>query len=136
MPEARSPTPSDVRPAPPPATCQGAHLICELYGARRLTEVDHVSETLQAAAQRCGARILATRLHPFQEHGGVTGVVLLAESHVTIHTWPEHDYAAIDVFLCGDCDPKASLPVFERAFAPERMQHQLIERGVKGDPAP
>jgi S-adenosylmethionine decarboxylase len=120
------PTPTQ-SPAPP--TTRGLHLIGELYGAEGLADVDHVAASLEAAAEACGATILDTRLHPFDEHGGVTGVVLLAESHITIHTWPEHAYAAVDVFLCGDCDPADSLPVLEEAFGPDRMTTQTIERG-------
>jgi S-adenosylmethionine decarboxylase len=104
-------------------------LIGELYGAEGLADVDHVAASLEAAAEACGATILDTRLHPFDEHGGVTGVVLLAESHITIHTWPEHAYAAVDVFLCGDCDPADSLPILEETFRPDRMTTQTIERG-------
>jgi S-adenosylmethionine decarboxylase len=116
-------------PAPAPPSCRGTHLICELYGASHLTDVNHVASALEAAARACGATHLDTRLHPFEENGGVTGAVLLAESHVTIHTWPEHDYAAVDVFLCGDCDPEAALPVLEEAFGPETMEHCTMERG-------
>jgi len=91
--------------------------------------VEYVADALEAAARTCDATLLETRLHPFEENGGVTGAVLLAESHVTIHTWPEHDYAAVDVFLCGDCDPEAALPVLEKAFGPETMEHCTMERG-------
>ena len=116
------------KPTAPPS-CRGAHLICELYGAERLDDVDHVAAALEDAAQACGATVLDTRLHPFDENGGVTGVVLLAESHLTIHTWPEHAYAAVDVFLCGDCDPTQSLPVLQDAFAPDTLEHQTLQRG-------
>lgn len=112
-----------------PASCRGRHLICELFGASGLADVEHVASALRCAARRCGATLLDTRLHPFEENAGVTGVVLLAESHVTIHTWPEHDYAAVDVFMCGDCDPLDSLPVLKAAFGPARMEHEVLERG-------
>lgn len=116
--------------APAPASCRGSHLICELSGASRLTDQAHIADILKRAARACGATVLDTRLHPFEENGGVAGVVLLAESHVTIHTWPEHDYAAVDVFMCGDCDPADSLPVLKEAFAPEAMEHRTLERGT------
>lgn len=112
-----------------PPTCRGRHLICELYGASRLDDVDHVADALRRAARACGATVLESRLHPFDENDGVTGVVLLAESHVTIHTWPEHDYAAVDLFMCGDCDPADGLPALEEAFAPDTMQQATFERG-------
>lgn len=123
------PFPSRSSTAKAPASCQGRHLICELYGADRLDDVDHVTQALEQAARTCGATILDTRLHPFEENGGVTGVVLLAESHVTIHTWPEHDYAAVDVFLCGDCSPEDAVPILREAFSPETVQQAIFERG-------
>jgi len=122
-------TSASMASTPAPPTTRGLHLIGELYGAEGLSDVDHVAASLEAAAEACGATILDTRLHPFDEHGGVTGVVLLAESHITIHTWPEHAYAAVDVFLCGDCDPADSLPILKEAFTPDRMTTQTIERG-------
>ena len=112
-----------------PPTCRGRHLICELYGASRLDDVDHVADALRRAARACGATVLESRLHPFDENDGVTGVVLLAESHVTIHTWPEHDYAAVDLFMCGDCDPADGIPALEEAFAPDTVQKATFERG-------
>jgi S-adenosylmethionine decarboxylase len=104
-------------------------LICELYGASRLDDVDHVADALRQAARACGATVLETRLHPFDENDGVTGVVLLAESHVTIHTWPEHDYAAVDLFMCGDCDPADGLPALKEAFEPATVQQATFDRG-------
>ena len=111
------------------STTQGVHVICELYGATSLDEVDFVAETLGTMARVCGATILESRLHPFEDSGGVTGVVLLAESHITIHTWPEHEYAAVDIFMAGECDPEAGLPVLKDAFSPEMMQHATFTRG-------
>mgnify|MGYP006269363491 CR=1 FL=1 len=116
--------------APPPATCEGQHLICELHGARLLRDVAHITAAVRRAAEACGATVLNVQMHPFQENGGVAGVALLAESHITIHTWPEHAYAAIDVFMCGACDPRDSLPVWEAAFHPETLTHQTLVRGT------
>lgn len=112
-----------------PESCYGRHLICELYGASRLDDVDHVTDALERTAEACGATLLETRLHPFEENGGVTGVVLLAESHITVHTWPEHNYAAVDIFLCGHCTPEDGIPVLEEAFAPDTVQQATFERG-------
>jgi S-adenosylmethionine decarboxylase len=97
--------------------------------------VEHVTDVLTRTARACGATILETRLHPFDENAGVTGVILLAESHITIHTWPEHGYAAVDLFLCGDCDPADGVPVLDEGFAPGTVQQTTIERGgAGGDP--
>jgi S-adenosylmethionine decarboxylase len=111
-------------------TCEGTHLICELYGAQSLTDAEHIAEAVRAAAEACGATVLTVQMHPFQENGGVAGVALLAESHITIHTWPEHAYAAVDVFMCGTCDPHDSLPVLEAAFQPSDLQHRALSRGT------
>lgn len=127
MPSPASPPSSP--PASAPESCRGRHLICELYGASGLDDVEYVTDVLTRAARACGATILGTRLHPFAENRGVTGVVLLAESHITIHTWPEHDYAAVDVFMCGDCDPEDSIPVLDDAFAPDTLQQATFNRG-------
>lgn len=127
MPRPASSTDSPITVAP--ESCRGRHLICELYGATHLDDVEHVTEVLHRAAHRCDATILDTRLHPFDENNGVTGVVLLAESHITIHTWPEHQYAAVDIFMCGECDPKNGIPVLKEAFSPDTVQQATFERG-------
>lgn len=127
MPRPSSSSPST--PASAPASCQGRHLVCELYGARRLNDVDHLTEVLRRTARACGATVLEAHLHPFEENEGVTGVLLLAESHISIHTWPEHSYAAVDLFMCGDCDPRDGLSVLEETLAPDTMQHATFERG-------
>ncbi len=59
----------------------------------------------------------------------MSGVVVLAESHISIHTWPERDFAAVDIFMCGACDPANSLPVIEAAFRPARMVVDEQRRG-------
>lgn len=112
-----------------PETCQGRHLLCEMYGASHLDDIEHVTQALHRVARTCEATILDTRLHPFEENGGVTGVVLLAESHITIHTWPEHEYAAVDIFMCGHCDPEEGVSVLEEAFVPDILQQATFERG-------
>jgi S-adenosylmethionine decarboxylase len=62
----------------------------------------------------------------------VSGVLVLAESHVSIHTWPERDYAALDIFVCGDCDPLQGDPALKRGFLPERVQLAEHKRGLIG----
>ena len=66
--------------------------------------------------KRPDATILHSHFHHFGPDGGVSGVVVLAESHISIHTWPERDFAAVDIFMCGACDPYRSLPVLKAAF--------------------
>ena len=88
----------------------GTHLIVDLWGATNLDDPAHIDAVLREAAIATGATILHGHFHHFSPNGGVSGVLVLAESHVSIHTWPERDYAALDIFVCGDCDPYKAIP--------------------------
>ncbi|QNI71634.1 adenosylmethionine decarboxylase [Cyanobium sp. NS01] len=90
------------QPAPITDTV-GKHCILELYGCdhARLDDEAFLRDTITAAAKRAGATLLNLITHRFEPQG-VTGLALLAESHISIHTWPESGYAAVDVFTCGD----------------------------------
>lgn len=113
----------------------GRHLLLEFWGASNLTDETYIESALTRAAEAADARVLDARLHTFLPSGGVTGVLLLAESHISIHTWPERDYAALDVFMCGDCNPHLSVPVLEDAFRPSRVEVSEHKRG-RTDTAP
>lgn len=109
------------------AALPGHHLLLDFEGARRL-EAAAIEAVLRAAAQAAGARVLEARLHDFG-NGGVTGVLLLAESHVSVHTWPEKSFVALDIFLCGAAQVEPARAVLEAAFAPEKVTATLIRRG-------
>ncbi|HXE87401.1 MAG TPA: adenosylmethionine decarboxylase [Hyphomicrobiaceae bacterium] len=100
--------------------CAGTHLIIDLFGARRLDDLRHISDTLKKCVEVAGATLLHIHLHHFTPNGGVSGVAVLAESHISIHSWPEADYAALDVFMCGDAKPHLTIDVLKAAFKPER----------------
>ncbi len=108
----------------------GTHLIVDLWGAQGLNDVAFVEATLREAAAAADATVLDANIHHFQPGDGVTGVLVLAESHISIHTWPEHDYAAIDVFMCGKADPALTVPVLRAALRPKRVEVSEIRRGV------
>ena len=101
--------------------CAGVHLIVDLYDARHLDNIDRIDEALRRAVAAAGATLLHIHLHHFEPNGGVSGVAVLAESHISIHTWPEANYAALDVFMCGDAKPEACIPVLREAFKPNRI---------------
>jgi len=107
----------------------GKHLLLDLWGCRRLTDLEFIKQGLEAAAIACDATILESKFHSFGEGGGVTGVAILAESHISIHTWPEIDFAALDVFMCGTCDPHKAVDVFKKHFSPQEIKVTEYERG-------
>ena len=108
----------------------GSHLIIDLWGGKKLDDMDHVERTLRQMAEAAGATLLHIHLHHFTPNGGISGVAVLAESHISIHTWPERGYAAIDIFMCGACDPYKSVPVLREAFRPGAVQISEQKRGV------
>ena len=87
----------------------GQHIILDVHNCKSknmLTDVDTIRAVLVSAAIQARATVVTDTLHSFGVDGGVTGVIVLAESHISIHTWPEHKYAAVDIFMCGDkCNP-------------------------------
>lgn len=114
----------------PPMTYDGRHLLADLYGCPVLDDVALIETALRAAADSAGATVIGLHLHHFGEGQGVTGVALLAESHMSIHSWPEHGYAAIDIFLCGARhDPAAALATLARHLEPERITQTMVRRG-------
>ncbi len=111
-------------------TYAGDHLLVEMWDADHLANADVIQSALERAARAAGATVLHSYYHPFGEGMGVSGVTILAESHISIHTWPERGYAAIDVFMCGNCDPNLTLPVLQDAFSPGRIESQQFQRGM------
>ena len=110
-------------------TFAGHHLLVDFWNAENLDNPDLIDATLCEAAVAAGATILHSHFHHFTPNGGVSGVVILAESHISIHTWPERKFAAVDVFMCGACDPNLSIPVMQRLFKAERVVSDEIWRG-------
>lgn len=106
------------------------HLLVELWDAGNLSDVGAVERALIRAARASGATVLHSYMHPFGRRKGVSGVVVLAESHIAIHTWPERSYAAVDAFMCGACDPYKAVAVLREAFAPGRVEISEHRRGV------
>ena len=107
----------------------GMHLLVDLWGATNLCDPDHIDRALREAAEAANATILHGHFHHFSPNGGVSGVLVLAESHISIHTWPEAGYAALDVFMCGSADPDACVPVLKEAFSAKRVGVNELLRG-------
>ena len=100
----------------------GRHLLIDVWDGVNISDTDVIDTALRTGADAAGATLLHVHLHEFSENGGVSGVAVLAESHISIHTWPEWNYAAIDVFMCGDTDPMKAVEIMQEAFKPARLE--------------
>ena len=100
----------------------GTHLLLDLHDASHLDDIERIEQAMRDIVVSCGATLLHIHLHHFSPSGGVSGVAVLAESHISVHTWPERNYAAFDVFMCGDAQPENAVPVLKRALFPGRIE--------------
>ena len=111
---------------------RGTHIVCELSGCsyELLTDVDGVRHIMEAAAREANAEILKVTFHRFQPQG-VSGVVVIAESHMSIHTWPESGYAAVDFYTCGDhTDPRRACEFAAKRLGATSMLTTEVKRGI------
>jgi S-adenosylmethionine decarboxylase len=108
----------------------GDHYIIELLSeeAKLLNDESHIYKTLVSAANAAKVTIISVTTHQFSPHG-VTGYLLLSESHISIHTWPEHSYAAVDVFTCGG-NPKAAIEEIKKLLKAKKTREIYIPRGL------
>jgi S-adenosylmethionine decarboxylase len=114
----------------------GTHLILDVWNAERLDDQDHIEATLRRIVEKAKATLLHIHLHRFTPNGGISGVAVLAESHISVHTWPERAYAAFDVFMCGDAVPHVAIEELREAFSAERVEVVEHRRGtVDGNPS-
>ncbi len=110
----------------------GRHILAEIYGCDfdTLNDILRVEETMVNAALEAGAEVRESVFHKFSPQG-VSGVVVISESHLTIHTWPELGYAAVDVFTCGDkVDPWDALNYLTTQFNAQHIETQETARGI------
>ncbi len=110
----------------------GRHILAEVHGceARILNDIAMVEDIMVKAALHAGAEVREVAFHKFSPQG-VSGVVVISESHLAIHTWPEHGYAAVDVFTCGDSvDPWQACRFIVERFGAEHFTASETLRGV------
>ncbi len=108
----------------------GKHIIFDFFGAQRLDDLQLMEDVMREAVHQAGATLLHIHLHHFTENNGISGVAVLAESHISVHTWPERGYAAFDVFMCGFTQPEKTIPILQEAFKPLSVKVTKHLRGV------
>ncbi|MFQ3196700.1 MAG: S-adenosylmethionine decarboxylase [Paraglaciecola sp.] len=108
----------------------GKHLLLDLYQATHLSDKHVIEQALLEAADACNAKVLQKNFHSFGEEQGITGMLLLAESHISIHTWPESDFAAVDIFMCGNCDPTLAIAPITKYLCPKSVDVREFDRGT------
>jgi len=108
----------------------GIHLIAEFWGGKIIEDPKEIDKILILAAKKADNTPLEVTIHKFQPQG-ITGVVLLAESHIAIHSWPEINYVAVDIFTCGEkAIPYKAIDYLKKKFKPKKVEIQKIKRGV------
>lgn len=115
-----------------PIKALGRHWLIELLDCKvqLLSKVKEVAAIMEEAVEVSGATKVASRFHQFEPYG-VSGVIIIKESHFTIHTWPEHAYVALDIFTCGNLiDTTKAIDFLKNAFEASGVEQQLIKRGV------
>jgi len=111
-------------------TFAGTHLLLELWDAENLCDAEFAERALANAAEAAGATLLHLHVHHFGPNSGVTGIAVLAESHISMHSWPERGFAALDIFMCGACDPYKAVEVLKDAFRPVHISVGEHRRGI------
>lgn len=109
----------------------GQHLLVEFYNCNpdQLDDVAGIERHMNEAARACGATIVQSSFHRFEPFG-VSGVVVISESHLAIHTWPEFGYASVDLFTCGDTvDPLVAYDYLRNALEAKGAEIQMLKRG-------
>ena len=110
----------------------GTHLLVDVLNGTRLDDLGHIEQTFRKCIEVSGATLLHIHLHHFTPNGGVSGVAVLSESHISIHSWPEYGYAAIDIFMCGHAKPQLSIDVIRQAFEPDEI---IVKEELRGKEA-
>jgi S-adenosylmethionine decarboxylase len=106
----------------------GTHLIIEVIEGQGLDDEARIQQAFRDCVTSCGATLLHIHTHKFSPQG-VSGVAVLAESHISVHTWPEIGYGAFDVFMCGDAQPWRAVDVLRRAFSAGEVRVKELLRG-------
>ena len=108
----------------------GSHIIIDLWNTRFDNKINTLKKIIKKAVLIANATMLHIHLHRFGKEEGISGVAILAESHISVHTWPERDYIAFDIFMCGDTNPKEAAQFLIDTLKPKKNKITSLRRGV------
>jgi S-adenosylmethionine decarboxylase len=111
-------------------TYAGNHIIIDLWGAQGLDDMTLMEATIRQVVIDINATLIHLHLHHFEPNGGISGVAVLAESHLSVHSWPEKGFAAFDVFSCGDSTPEKAVAILTKAFCAQSSKVTTLKRGL------
>lgn len=108
----------------------GKHIILDFWDSSFNNNILTLKKIITNAVKASKATMLHVHLHRFGKQQGISGVAVLAESHLSVHTWPERNYIAFDMFMCGDTDPINASEYLVSALKPKKKKITIIKRGV------
>ena len=108
----------------------GKHIILDLWDISFNNRLKTLEKTIKNAIDIAKANLLHIHLHRFGKGQGISGVAVLAESHISVHTWPERNYIAFDIFMCGDTNPEEAVHYLIKYFKPRKKKITIIKRGI------
>ncbi|MFC1659480.1 adenosylmethionine decarboxylase [Pseudomonadota bacterium] len=107
----------------------GTHIIVDISNCyKNLDNQQYIEDLLVKMANAGNATVLNKKFHKFSGYGGVTGILVLSESHISIHTWPELNFAAVDIFMCGKSNPRKSVEIIKEVFVGAKLNILEIKR--------
>jgi S-adenosylmethionine decarboxylase len=111
-------------------TFAGTHIILDLWNCSSCNKITTLKRIIKEAASLSKANILHMHMHRFGKEQGISGVAVLAESHISVHTWPERNYMAFDIFMCGNTYPELASEFLVKILKPKRKKIEIIKRGI------
>ena len=108
----------------------GVHLLADFWYGKIIEKEKEIKQILIGAVKKANCLPLEIAIHKFEPQG-ITGVILLEESHISIHTWPEKNFVAVDIYTCGDkAMPEMALDFLKKEFQPQKIKIKRVQRGI------
>jgi S-adenosylmethionine decarboxylase len=108
----------------------GNHAVFDFWGSKEICNNTLIVEACERSVVEAGATILHSHFHSFGDGCGITGVIVLSESHLSLHTWPEINLMTFDIYMCGEARPLEALEYLKKALGPEKITMTLLKRGA------